>query len=152
MIRYDDRSTPAVKDYLALVESTGWPGIVEKGARKIAEALSNSWYLVCAYEGDRLVGSGRIVSDGAHQALICDLIVLPEYQGRGIGSEILTRLLKKCRDRDITMVSLFAAQGKSGYYTRFGFEERPHDAPGMRWVKRDGIQGERLSGMGKNRR
>ena len=72
------------------------------------------------------------------------------------------------------MVSLFAAQGKSGYYTRFGFEERPHDAPGMRWVKRDGIAvcekaltdaaaflpyslGFRLrdqvvSGMGKNRR
>jgi len=137
MIAYDDRSMPAVMDYLTLVESTGWPGIAEKGPRKMSEALAGSWYIVCAYDGDRLVGSGRVVSDGAHQALICDLIVLPEYQGKGIGSEILTRLLKKCREHDITMVSLFAAQGKGGYYKRFGFEERPHDAPGMRWVKRD---------------
>ena len=139
MISYVDGSIPAVMEYLALVESTGWQGIVEKGAEHMTEALTNSWYLVCAYDGERLVGSGRIVSDGVHQALICDLIVLPEYQGRGIGSEILTRLLKKCREHDITMVSLFAAKGKGGYYERFGFAERAQDAPGMRWVRRDMI-------------
>jgi hypothetical protein len=70
MITYDDTSIPSIRHDLALVESTGWRGIVEKGPQRMAEALSNSWYLVCAYDGDRLVGSGRIVSDGVHQALI----------------------------------------------------------------------------------
>jgi N-acetylglutamate synthase-like GNAT family acetyltransferase len=49
--------------------------------------------------------------------------VLPGYQGRGIGKAILTRLPKKCAEHDITMVSLFAAQGKGGYYKPFGFEK-----------------------------
>jgi len=137
MISYDDRSIPGARDFLALVESAGWQGFAEKGLLKIEEALSNSWYLVCARDGDRLVGIGRVVSDGVLQALICDLIVLPEYQGRGIGTEILTRLLRKCADHDILMVTLFAAKDKGGFYKPFGFEERPQDAPGMRWVNRD---------------
>jgi len=133
-ILYIDSSLPSGKDFLVLIESTGWEGIAEKGHDKLHEAISKSWSMICAYEGNRLVGSGRILSDGVYQALICDLIVLPEYQGKGIGREILIRLLKKCKENNILMVSLFAAKDKGGYYRKFGFEDRPHDAPGMRWI------------------
>ncbi len=49
-----------------------------------------------------------------------DLIVRPDYQGRGIGSRILQELVERCR-----------ARGKAGFYERHGFAARPADAPGM---------------------
>nr|WP_245700196.1 GNAT family N-acetyltransferase [Paenibacillus glacialis] len=47
-----------------------------------------------------------MISDGIFQALICDLIVLPEYQGRGIGGVMLTQLLLHCEYEEIVMVQL----------------------------------------------
>lgn len=128
---------PSGESFIKLVDSTGWNGITDKGPERLAEALRNSWYVVSAFEEDELIAMGRVISDGVFQALICDLIVLPDYQGRGIGSEIMRQLLSKCYENDILMVQLFAAKDKHMYYKKFGFEARPDDAPGMRWVNRD---------------
>ncbi|MCP4672631.1 MAG: GNAT family N-acetyltransferase [Desulfobacula sp.] len=47
-------------------------------------------YLTCfAFDDSRLIGMGRALSDGEYQAAIYDLVVLPEYQGGGIGKEVL---------------------------------------------------------------
>ncbi|NGM81695.1 GNAT family N-acetyltransferase [Paenibacillus sp. 7124] len=129
--------TPAGDEFIRLVESAGWQGITEKGNERLEAALRQSWLVVSAFKGNRLVGIGRVISDGVVQALICDLIIVPDEQGRGIGSGILKRLLKKCKEQEIPMVQLFAAAQKADFYKKFGFEERPEAAPGMRWVSRD---------------
>lgn len=72
---------PSGEDFIKLIESAGWTGITDKGPEKLGLALHNSWYVMTAYEEDKLVGVGRIISDGVFQAVICDLIVLAEYQG-----------------------------------------------------------------------
>ncbi|QWU14838.1 Acetyltransferase (GNAT) domain-containing protein [Paenibacillus sophorae] len=131
--------TPTGEEFITLVESAGWHGVKEKGSGQLGAALRQSWLVVSAFEEDRLVGMGRVISDGIFQAFICDLIILPDYQGKGIGSGILGRLLKKCKEQDILMVQLFAAAHKSGFYKKFGFEERPEAAPGMRWVSKDSV-------------
>ena len=64
--------------------------------------------------------------------MIYDLIILPSHQGQGIGSEILSRLVSKCRAAGIRDVQLFSAPGKSTFYAKRGFKARPSDAPGMR--------------------
>ncbi len=128
---------PEGNRFIELIESTGWQGMTDLGPLKLEEALRNSWYVMTAYEQDLLVGMGRIISDGVLQAVICDLIVLSDHQGKGVGSAILRQLLSKCREHGIVMVQLFAAAGKSGFYEKFGFEERQGDAPGMRWVNRE---------------
>lgn len=128
---------PSGESFIKLVDSTGWNGITDKGPERLGEALRNSWFVVSAFEEDELIAVGRVISDGVFQALICDLIVLPDHQGRGIGSEILRQLLMKCHENDILMVQLFAAKDKHLYYKQFGFEARPSDAPGMRWMNRD---------------
>lgn len=130
-------SAPSGERFTKLIDSTGWKGITDKGAERLGSALRNSWYVVSAYEEDNLIGIGRVISDGVFQALLCDLIVLPDHQGRGIGSEILKRLLLQCKNNEILMVQLFAATDKNSYYKKFGFEDRPADAPGMRWIDRD---------------
>ncbi len=120
---------PEEEQFYELYYSTGWE--YEFKPEELLEAIKNSWYTMAAYHGERLVGFGRILSDGIYQAFICDLIVLPDYQGKGIGGSILRRLVKKCRDHDIRMIMLFCASGQAGFYEKFGFTKRPREAPGM---------------------
>jgi len=83
----------------------------------------------------RLVGFGRVVSDGVLYGMIYDMIVEPTHQGRGIGSEILRRLVERCRAAGLRDIQLFSARGKAPFYGKRGFENRPDDAPGMRLRK-----------------
>ncbi|MNE86022.1 Acetyltransferase (GNAT) family protein [compost metagenome] len=97
----------------------------------LQEAVSNSWYSVSVYDDGQLVASGRIVSDGVVQCLICEMIVLPGYQNRGLGTAVMENLLNHCRAKGIRWVQLSAARNKQGFYERFGFTARPASAPGM---------------------
>jgi ribosomal protein S18 acetylase RimI-like enzyme len=77
-------------------------------------------YAVCfATEGGRLVGAGRAISDGAVQSAIYDVVVLPECQGRGIGAEIVRRLLARLPTKAVLLVS---APGKEEFYRKLGFK------------------------------
>lgn len=64
--------------------------------------------------------------------MIYDMIVRPEYQRRGIGSQLLTRLVDQCRSAGIRDIPLFSAAGKASFYERHDFKRRPDEAPGMR--------------------
>jgi len=93
--------------------------------------------VLSAYHKDELVGFGRALSDGVLYALICDLIVQPAYQGQGIGSALLNKLIDRCRSQHMRVLWLFSARGKSTFYKKFGFFERPVDAPGMQMLTCD---------------
>ena len=117
--------------FLALFETTGWNEAYRATSDDLARGLEGSWHTLSAYDGERLVGFGRLVSDGALHAMVFDLIVHPTHRRRGIGSEILRRLTAECRRRGVRDVQLFAARGKREFYERHGFSARPGDAPGM---------------------
>ncbi len=122
---------PSIDDYWNLFETTGWNSEYNFVKTDLEEAINNSWFSVSAYHGHVLAGFGRIIADGVNHALIVDVIVHPDYQGRGIGSEVMRQLVEKCEEHHIRDIQLFAAKGKSGFYERLGFEKRPADAPGM---------------------
>lgn len=126
-------TAPKIEDFAALFETTGWNREYQAAPEELGRALNNSWLVVSAYQGDRLVGVGRVVSDGAMHAMIYDLIVHPDYQCMGIGSEILTRLTQICLDANIRDIQLFCARGKRSFYEQRGFFSRPEDAPGMQF-------------------
>ena len=71
--------------------------------------------------------------DGVHHALIVDMIVHPEYQGKHIGATLLTKLVQRCKDNNIRDIQLFAAADKSDFYKKGGFRLRPENAPGMEY-------------------
>ena len=132
-IAYHEQPPPAT-DYDRLFETTGWNQTYQASPHELHQAISESWYVLSAYENGRLVGFGRIISDGVLYALICDLIVNPNCQGRGIGSTLLAKLIEHCRSCGIRVIWLFAAKGKGSFYKKFGFQKRPLDAPGMQLV------------------
>lgn len=122
---------PDPESYLHLFEGTGWNERYEASPSELARALRDSWHFVTAVDGDLLIGTGRVLSDGVLYALILDVIVDPDYRSRGIGREIMTRLLAETREACIRDVMLFSTNGTSGFYRKFGFELRSEDAPGM---------------------
>jgi len=90
-----------------------------KNARDLQTAFSNSRYRCFARDGGRLVGVGRVVSDGVDCAYVCDVAVMPSHQGTGLGKEVMRRLLAFARDH--RKIILYAVPGKEPFYRGFGF-------------------------------
>jgi GNAT superfamily N-acetyltransferase len=122
---------PAIDSYWKLYECTGWNDDYRLSPQAVAAALAGSWYAVSAYDGERLVGFGRVLTDGVMHSMIYDLIVAPDFQGHGIGTSILDMLVQKCRNAGIYDIQLFCARGKRAFYEKRGFVSRPEEAPGM---------------------
>jgi N-acetylglutamate synthase-like GNAT family acetyltransferase len=99
---------------------------------QLYEAAKNSWYSVSIYnDNEKLIAFGRMISDGVYQALICDVMVDPNEQGKGLGKQIIEKLVSKCQQSGIQSIQLFSAKGKHPFYKKLGFIEREQDAPGM---------------------
>ena len=62
---------------------------------------------------------------------IADVIVVPEYQGQGLGRVVIEMLMTRIK-ADLkpgyrVMISLLAAKGKEAFYNKFGFVDRPNE-------------------------
>jgi GNAT superfamily N-acetyltransferase len=135
-IRYQT-DPPDKTDFFLLFETTGWNKEYRLSPEELYKAVLASWFSVSAYNREMLVGFGRMICDGVVHSLILDMIVLPEYQGKGIGTAILSRLVERCTEAGIRDIQLFSAKGKAGFYEKNGFKRRSEDGPGME-IKRKG--------------
>ena len=129
-IKYINRK-PEAKEYNILTDSVGWGTRNEK---IVQQALDNTLYSLCAYDGDRLIGYGRIIGDKTIFLYIQDVMVIPEYQGKKIGTNIMTELLKEVEEykkvNPNIRTYLGASKGKEDFYKRFGFVSRPNEELG----------------------
>jgi len=83
-------------------------------------AFEASHTTVFVYHAHRLIGFGRAISDGVYQAAIYDCAVLPEFQGKGIGTKIMNNILLRISQCNVI---LYAAPGKEGFYQKNGFRK-----------------------------
>ena len=122
--------SPTIKEYQKLREAVGW-GNVDFEATEVG--LHNSLFSVCVIYKNNVIGCGRLVGDGGIYFYIQDVIVLPEFQGNGIGKRIMDAIMDylKAHVHPNAFVGLMAAKGVSKFYERYNFTERPADAPGM---------------------
>lgn len=119
---------PTPAEYNMLTEAVGW-GTREESI--VEEALRHTLYSLCVYDGERLIGYGRILGDKTIFLYIHSVMVIPEYQAKGIGRGIMTELIKQIDEYkkvnpDIRTY-LGAAKGREGFYEKFGFISRPTD-------------------------
>ena len=124
---------PNQQQFFALFETSGWNLNYRTTPQELTKMLEHTWYMLAAYDGEQLVGFGRVVSDLVLHAMIYDMIVLPANQGQGSGGEILDRLVKKCQQAGIRDIQLFCARGKRTFYENHSFVARPDEAPGMQY-------------------
>jgi ribosomal protein S18 acetylase RimI-like enzyme len=96
----------------------GWPN--QPGPSKHLAILQGSDHVVLAFDGARVVGFITATSDGVLSAHVPLLEVLSEYQGRGIGSELVRQMLEKLSG--LYIVDLVCDPELQGFYVRFGMK------------------------------
>lgn len=82
---------PQLSDVLALYESVGWTAYTAN-PQALYQAVENSWYRYFLWKREKLIGLLRAVSDGQTIVYVQDLLIHPDYQRKGLGKALLTRL------------------------------------------------------------
>jgi ribosomal protein S18 acetylase RimI-like enzyme len=97
--------------------------IAPLGDKKPADlkvSFSNSMFKCFIFDNERLVGAGRALADGVDCSYICDIAVHPDFQGRGLGKGIITKL--KDLSAGHRKIILYANPGAEGFYKKLGFK------------------------------
>lgn len=88
-------------------------------------ALNNTLFRVSVYDGDKAVAMARMIGDMGLDYYIKDVVVRPEYQGRGLGRLLINELMKFINDKGVKgteiFVELCAVPDKIPFYEKFGF-------------------------------
>ena len=98
MIGYKTNDVISFEEILPLYEAVGWSNYTSNPTM-LQNALEHSLFLISARDEDgKLVGFLRAVGDGYSILYIQDIIVLPEYQRQGIGTQLLRQTLEHFKD------------------------------------------------------
>ena len=113
--KYNESISPkAIAD---LRESVGW----NRMEKEYGNPLMTSLFHIAVYDGDQLVGFVDSVSNGVTDAYIQDLIVRPDYQGKGIGTDLMKKMIASLKEKHIYIISVIFEERLKPFYDRFGF-------------------------------
>lgn len=132
--------TISIEDYNDLRASVDFITIHPRRARI---ALDHSLYTIIAMDGDTPVGMARVVGDGGYVFFVCDVIVRPTHQSRGLGRALIERVLawleSQVGEDETIMVNVMSAMNKEAFYEKLGFHKRPfgnHGSGMSRWISK----------------
>ena len=130
-----EEKLPTPAQWMALRESVGWATFSHEDAQR---SLQLTPYCVCAFEGEQLIGMGRVLGDCVIAFYVGNVMVRPEHQGKGIGREIMQRIMAHVEKVAIpgAIASLMSIKGKEDFYAQFGFECRPDESWGSGMSRR----------------
>lgn len=95
-----------------------------RSVEDLATALAHSEPVVLVWDGDRVIGHARAISDGVYRATIWDVVIHPDYQGRGLGRKLVQTVLahpKLARVERVYLTTTYQQQ----FYERIGFKVNP---------------------------
>jgi len=95
------------------------------------EMLRHTDVAVTAWDNDRLIGFGRVLTDYVYRATIWDVIVDKAYQGQGVGTDIVQRILTHPRLKKVELFWLCTRM--PGFYETLGFSSK--EQTGMVWSR-----------------
>lgn len=111
------------EDFIRLRIEAGFAEVPLEHARK---ALQNGLINVSAIYNGKLVGMGRLVGDGAMYWYLQEIIILPQFQRKGIGTMIVNHLVDYAKANSVagkfTTIGGVSAKGKEPFYKKMGFE------------------------------
>ena len=112
------------EEILPLYEQVGWTSYTARPAM-LENAFRHSLKVLAAYEGEMLVGLVRVVGDGYSIVYIQDILVLPDYQRKGIGAALLRRVLEDYRHVYQKILMTDNTEKTIRFYTSAGFTPAP---------------------------
>ncbi|HKQ19105.1 MAG TPA: GNAT family N-acetyltransferase [Candidatus Eisenbacteria bacterium] len=114
----DDRARVDLEQLAELYDVTWWAK--DRPPDQIRRALEYSHPILTAWEGDRMVGFARVISDRTYRATIWDVIVRPAHQGRGIGAALVQAAIDHPDLKTVTLFMLLT-KDQHRFYERLGF-------------------------------
>lgn len=108
-------------EILHLYHSVGWINYVNHPVM-LENAYKNSLKIFGAYVGDILAGIIRVVGDGYSIVYIQDILVLPEYQHKGIGKALMNQVLETYRDVYQKVLITDYVEKNIQFYQSIGFQ------------------------------
>lgn len=125
MITYKIVKSVPTAAVVALYRAGGWWKESAAARRVIPKMVRNSFaFAVAMDEGGRIVGMGRVISDGYSDAYIQDVVVLKKYRGLGIGRGLIDKLVAYCKRRKLPWIGLVAEPGTYPFYRGIGFKDK----------------------------
>lgn len=122
-IEYKEQKDLPCRELYRLFLAVGW-AVEEETTQDMIDHFNigfiHSTFVFSAWAGERLVGCVRALSDLHFRSVIYDLAVLPEFQGKGIGRELVQRCMDKCRSSEW----LVQTDQAKGFYEKIGFREK----------------------------
>ena len=117
-------------EIVTLYTSAGW-WQEEYDLKKLPMLIKGSFAFAVAYDtkNSKAIGMGRVLSDGVSDAYIQDVVVLPSYQRKGIGKQIIQTLIDYCLSKEVTWIALISEPGFSSFYKTLGFKEMKKYTP-----------------------
>ncbi|MBH9986440.1 GNAT family N-acetyltransferase [Lactobacillus sp. M0390] len=109
-----------LKQLINLYQSVGWTSYTEK-PELLQQAVHNSLYVLGAFDHDQLIGLIRVVGDGLTIIYIQDLLVLPAYQNKGIGSTLINKVRKEFRHVRQQVLLTMEEPETRAFYEKNGF-------------------------------
>lgn len=136
-IEYIDEA-PTLEEYKEMRRAVNFMVLSDRIA---TNALRNAFHITTVRDNGRAIGMIRVLSDGSYANFITDVMVIPEYQGQGIGTEMMRRTVEFMKSTmqpgETIVLYLMSAIGKEDFYKRFGFRTRPNEVWGAgmsQWI------------------
>ena len=122
--------------YIALRKAVGWKNFCRE---QVEKAIDHSYYSVVLQENGDSIAMGRIIGDGLY-FMIVDVVVRPDYQGKGLGTSIIQKLIEHIEQEILVggrvSIQLISEKGKEDFYVKQGFKLIPHEncGPALRKI------------------
>jgi GNAT superfamily N-acetyltransferase len=91
----------------------------DRSRTDVERSIADAARVIGVYDGPRQIGFARVISDGIHVAHLCDVYVLSEYRGRGLGVELVREAVDNGPLAGLNWT--LATSDAHGLYERFGF-------------------------------
>lgn len=112
---------PPGEKVVGLYQSVGWSTYLETGPGRLMDALVHSTYVVSAWDGERLIGLARLISDHVTIFFLQDILVDPAYQRSGVGRQLMGICLEYCQHVDRGVLITDGTPGQDAFYREMGF-------------------------------
>ena len=132
------KKTIDVNDFIKIRKDLNWNDI---SPMLVERAINGSMINISVFDNDRCIGIGRIVGDGALKGMLTDIMVLNEYQSRGVGKLIITSLINELENMvnngECFQLEASPTANNRDFYIKCGLKYKPENQDGVYlWIRK----------------
>lgn len=121
-MKVDFRDTKQIDWNQLLQLQQGAPWSRHRSLEQLRKAMDHSQLLITGWYENRLIACARVLTDYVYRAIVFDVIVHPDFQGRGIGRDLMRRVVDDPSLKEVEYFFLYT-QDKEEFYQRIGWEK-----------------------------